>query len=289
MTSDVPWTAIVLTGGQGRRLGDVDKAGVLLGDRTSLDRVLDALAPDVPVVVAGPPRSVHRPVAFRGEQPPGGGPVAGIAAALGAVTTPYVGLIATDMPWAGGLLAGLVDQVAQGDVDAVLPVTPDQRRQPLCSAWSTDGLRDCLARLGDPRDRAVRELLALARVRQQPVDAAAADLLADVDTPEDLRRARAWVAAPRLERGERAGPKEEPMDEWIDAVRLELGLDAAVDVPVILDMARVAAHNVARPAAPVTAYLLGIAVANGADLREATRLVESLAEGWSSPEPARAE
>jgi hypothetical protein len=74
------------------------------------------------------------------------------------------------------------------------------------------------------------------------------------------------------------------MDTWIDAVRTELGIDAAVDVDAILDVARVAAHGVARPAAPVTTYLLGIAVAGGADLEDARRRIEALADGWSAAE-----
>jgi len=74
------------------------------------------------------------------------------------------------------------------------------------------------------------------------------------------------------------------MDEWIDAVRLELGLDDPVDVDVILDVARVAAHNVARPAAPVTTYLLGVAVARGADLGQAQALISTLADRWPASE-----
>ena len=74
------------------------------------------------------------------------------------------------------------------------------------------------------------------------------------------------------------------MDEWIDAVRQELGLDSAVDIDVILDVARVAAHNVARPAAPVTTFLLGVAAAGGADVADAARRIEALASGWPRPD-----
>ena len=38
-----------------------------------------------------------------------------------------------------------------------------------------------------------------------------------------------------------------------------------VPVPVVLDLARDVAHQVLRPGAPVTAYLLGLAVGRGAD------------------------
>ena len=74
------------------------------------------------------------------------------------------------------------------------------------------------------------------------------------------------------------------MDEWIDAVRLELGLDAPVDMNVILDLARAAAHNVARPAAPVTTFLLGVAAARGDDVADAARRIEELAAGWTQAE-----
>lgn len=70
------------------------------------------------------------------------------------------------------------------------------------------------------------------------------------------------------------------MDDWIAAVAKGLGVPAPEDVDAILDVARVAAHNVARPAAPITTYLLGAAVAQGMDLGTARRTVDELAAGW---------
>jgi hypothetical protein len=72
------------------------------------------------------------------------------------------------------------------------------------------------------------------------------------------------------------------MQKWIDAVRAELEIDARVPLDAILDVARHAAHNVIRPAAPVTTYLLGIAVAQGADPVEALAKIEALALNWQS-------
>jgi len=74
------------------------------------------------------------------------------------------------------------------------------------------------------------------------------------------------------------------MEEWIDAVRLELDLEAEVPLKAILDVARVAAHNVERPAAPVTTYLLGFAAARGIDVDDALERIEALAAGWVAPE-----
>lgn len=56
---------------------------------------------------------------------------------------------------------------------------------------------------------------------------------------------------------------------WIEEISDDLGLSAPVDVDTILDVAKVAAHSVERPAAPVSTYLLGLAVAQGADARAA--------------------
>ena len=98
-----------------------------------------------------------------------------------------------------------------------------------------------------------------------PVPAAA---LADVDTSEQLAVART-----------RAAEEDRDMQEWVDAVRAALGVDVALDIDAILDVARDAAHNVDRPAAPVTTYLLGAAVAAGADPAQASALVSELALG----------
>ncbi|GAB3950057.1 hypothetical protein GCM10027614_49880 [Micromonospora vulcania] len=58
------------------------------------------------------------------------------------------------------------------------------------------------------------------------------------------------------------------LDDWVTAACVELDLDpSGVPVPAVLDLARDVAHQVLRPGAPVTAYLLGLAVGRGADPR----------------------
>lgn len=56
----------------------------------------------------------------------------------------------------------------------------------------------------------------------------------------------------------------EALDDWVAEAAELLGIDPA-DVPVatVLDLARRVAHGVARPAAPVTTFLLGLAVGAG--------------------------
>jgi hypothetical protein len=71
------------------------------------------------------------------------------------------------------------------------------------------------------------------------------------------------------------------LDEWTAAACRELGLDPAeTDTRLVLDLARDVAHGVLRPGAPVTAYLLGLAVGRGADAAAAAGRLSALAAGW---------
>ncbi|MFY1618445.1 DUF6457 domain-containing protein [Micromonospora sp. WMMD736] len=71
------------------------------------------------------------------------------------------------------------------------------------------------------------------------------------------------------------------LDDWVSAACTEVGLDPAeVPVPAVLDLARDVAHQVVRPGAPVSAYLLGLAVGRGADPAEAAARLSALAADW---------
>ena len=73
------------------------------------------------------------------------------------------------------------------------------------------------------------------------------------------------------------------LDSWTEAACAELGIDpAAAQLRPVLDLARAVAHEVARPAAPLTAYLLGVAVGGGQDLHTAAERLRGLASAWPS-------
>jgi Domain of unknown function (DUF6457) len=81
------------------------------------------------------------------------------------------------------------------------------------------------------------------------------------------------------------------LEEWTAAVRAGLGLDpgpmSTADTKAVLDLAREAAHAVDRPAAPLTAYLLGVAVGRGLTLPAGSERVRALAARWAeNKEPA---
>lgn len=66
------------------------------------------------------------------------------------------------------------------------------------------------------------------------------------------------------------------MDDWTTRVCEALGLDDDPQVALVLRVAKDVAHGVLRPAAPVTAYLLGIAVGRGADPTQVEQLLADL-------------
>ena len=75
------------------------------------------------------------------------------------------------------------------------------------------------------------------------------------------------------------------MDQWTAAVCADLGLDAnEADLRAVLDLTRDVAHGVARPAAPLTAYLVGVAVGRGLALSDAAGRVTALAASWQKEE-----
>jgi molybdopterin-guanine dinucleotide biosynthesis protein A len=268
-------TVLVLSGGASRRLGR-DKATTHVGGARLLDRLLAMIPESIPIVLVGPPvADLPRSVRAAREDPPGSGPLAGIGAGLVHVATPLVGVLAADMPFAVPLLGEALTALATvttprsgaGRVEAVIPVDPQGHPQLLCAAYRTETLNQALARLDPLAGRPVRALLPELRVMEWAVPAAA---LADVDTPEGLADARL-----------RAAEEGSEMQEWVTAVREALGIDIPVDIDAVLDVARDAAHGVERPAAPVTTFLMGVAVAGGADARQVAATIAELAAGWT--------
>lgn len=79
----------------------------------------------------------------------------------------------------------------------------------------------------------------------------------------------------------------EALDAWAAALRERFGLTVD-DVPVaaVLDLTRDVANGVARPAAPLGAFVAGLVAGRaGTDpalVRDALAAVAALAEGWDS-------
>lgn len=71
----------------------------------------------------------------------------------------------------------------------------------------------------------------------------------------------------------------DPLDSWVAELAAELGLDPhAVDRALLLDVARDAAHGIARPAAPLTTFLVGLAAGMRGGGAEAVRTAAGTAQ-----------
>ncbi|MCK1817866.1 MULTISPECIES: NTP transferase domain-containing protein [Streptomyces] len=270
MTDDPPvFDAIVLAGGAARRLGGADKAAVTVGGRPLLDRVLDACRDARRTVVVGPPRPTRRPVRWVREDPPGGGPLAALAAGAGAaeVTAPLVAVLATDLPFLTPATPRALLAALPPDADGVLEQDADGRDQPLTAVYRTEPLRRALAGLPAVHGAPLRTLLPALTLHRR----AGATTTFDCDTWAEIAAARVRIK----EHGT-------VLDEWIAAVNAELDIDPDLDRTVLLDAARDVAHGVARPAAPLTTFLIGYAAAqHGIGPAEAARRVAALAARWA--------
>ncbi|AEW95419.1 molybdopterin-guanine dinucleotide biosynthesis protein [Streptantibioticus cattleyicolor NRRL 8057 = DSM 46488] len=272
----------MLAGGAARRLGGADKPGLRVGGVTLLDRVLDACADAATTVVVGPPRRTARPVVVVREDPPGGGPLPALAAGLARATAGTVALLAADLPFlTRATLRALRSALdGPGAPDGVLLTDPHGRDQPLTAVYRTAPLRRALAALAADGGHGLaglplRRLTARLTLRRIAAPGRASF---DCDTWEDLAVARTGIR----EHGR-------VLDEWIAAAKTELGIDLDVDTAALLDLARDAAHQVARPAAPLTTFLVGYAAAHaggGPDaVAEALRKATALAHHWPTEPP----
>ncbi|MFF2351916.1 molybdenum cofactor guanylyltransferase [Kitasatospora sp. NPDC058115] len=186
-----PYDVIVPAGGAARRLGGADKPALTVGAATLLDRVLAACTDARTTVVVGPVRPTTRPgIRWTREHPPGGGPVAAVAAGLAEVTADLVLLFAADLPFLDRrtverLVTAL--DAAGPDTAAAVLVDAAGRDQPLAAAYRTAALRAALAAAGDPAGLPLRRLTgALPTLRLADTD----DVTYDCDTWEALEQAR---------------------------------------------------------------------------------------------------
>ena len=78
------------------------------------------------------------------------------------------------------------------------------------------------------------------------------------------------------------------LEEWLNTLSRELGLtELTVDddlIRTLLDVARDSAHGVERVAAPLTTFLLGVAVGRGAELGAVAQTTTGLLTDRPAPD-----
>lgn len=77
------------------------------------------------------------------------------------------------------------------------------------------------------------------------------------------------------------------LDEWVARLEAELGLaSGTVDIALVLDLARDAAHGIARPAAPLTTFVVGYAAALAGGSPEDVRRIAAVATRLATEQDA---
>lgn len=286
-------------------MGGIDKTALQLTGQSVLSRTVRAAreACDGAVVVVGGAPDALPGVIRTSEQPPGGGPVAALAAGLSHIDAEWTFLLAGDLVDGARVIAALTDAAAdalagQTPPEAVVLADPDARPQWLCARVRTAALRRAVAAIPPRGARlsTVYEKLRCAFV----ADTTGASR--DIDTWQDLSRARARqrsAAASARRRLPRADPETpggspvaehplppEALAEWTSVLRDRFGLtEAEVPIADVLDLARDVAHDVARPAAPLSAFIAGLVAGRAGATEEATTAtlaeIVELAQAWA--------
>ena len=193
-------TGVIQAGGKSTRMGGAPKALAEVGGRTVIERVVAALAAvldDILIVTNTPERYAFLGLPMVADEFPDGGALGGIYSGLRAAGGAAAFTVACDMPFVHPAIVRMVVERA-GEGDVVIPRTGAQ----LETMHAVYGKR-CLAPM-EARLRAGQLKIVgfFGEVRVVELDAAgmaqhrAPDVaFMNVNTPEELARARALVAA----------------------------------------------------------------------------------------------
>lgn len=194
MTSRTSDCAVILAGGQARRMGGGDKGRLMLGEYSLIHRVVDRITPQVSAVVLNANGDLNRfsdiglPVVADSltDFP---GPLAGVLAGMDwAAEQGYEWLIsvAADTPC---FPTDLAIRLAQSDTPVVLAATPDPIRgrlpQPTFGRWKVSLREELRLALND----GVRKIRQWTQAHGESLVVFETDDFFNINTPEDL----AWA------------------------------------------------------------------------------------------------
>jgi molybdopterin-guanine dinucleotide biosynthesis protein A len=194
----------ILVGGQSSRMGS-DKSQLVFGTLTGVEHIAAALRTLTQKVrlVGGESQSLPPNLSDALPRVPDTlvhwGALGGIQAALAACQSEWAVIAACDLPLlTGELFARLWQYTSTGEVepfDAIIPIQPDQRPQPLCGIYRRDSCSAAARQLIAEGEHKPRALLAKVRTRwvafEEIADLPGAEhFFLNVNTPLDYERAR---------------------------------------------------------------------------------------------------
>jgi len=187
-------TGLVLAGGQGRRMGNVDKGFVELAGRPLVSHVIARLAPQVATLVINANRNADRYAGFGypvvGDAIGGfAGPLAGLHAGLAAATTPFVVTSPCDSPFLpDDLVARLAAAFDAQPIDIAVARTFDQPHPVF--ALARRALLPHLAQFLAGGGRKIDAWYASLRIAEVTFDDEA-DAFRNINTPAELAQSAA--------------------------------------------------------------------------------------------------
>ena len=186
--------AVILAGGQARRMGGGDKGRLMLGDQSLIQHVIDRITPQVHSVVLNANGDLTRfddlglPVVpdSVADYP---GPLAGVLAGMDWAAEQghdWLISVAADTP---SFPRDLVQRLAENDTPVVLAATPDPQRgrlpQPTFGRWKVALRHDLRAALND----GVRKIRQWTQAEGESLVMFDVNDFFNINTPEDL----AWA------------------------------------------------------------------------------------------------
>ncbi len=172
-------------------MGGIDKPDIRIAGKRLIDIATDAAGPQTSIVVVGPERDLNSRIFQTRESPVGGGPVAAVAAGLAELdartdVAGEIAILAADVALlTESTVRELSDARRTGDAPAALALDSSGRLQYLVGVWSVAALRESLR---GTSETSMRALIPAGSIGVRITNPAT---VADVDTPDDLRRLRA--------------------------------------------------------------------------------------------------
>jgi molybdenum cofactor guanylyltransferase len=186
----------ILAGGASSRMGS-DKARLLLGGASLVARVAAAVgAVTAPVsLVSSKPGAEEFGLPVVADIYEGRGALGGLHAALSRSPARWSLVVSCDLPFVTAELLSRLASFRGEEFDAVAPVQPDGRAQPLCALYSARVCGPIARGLIESGELRPRVLLGHVRTRRVAFEelsdlAGSADFFRNVNTPEDYRGAR---------------------------------------------------------------------------------------------------
>lgn len=182
----------ILAGGQSRRMGR-DKSQLLLENQTFTDRIAETLVEVAEsVTLVGSRRTSQQTNSRYAVTPdvyPEWGALGGVHAALAACRSEWAIVVACDLPFVTAELFNYLASLRNGH-DAVVPLQPDGRPQPLSSLYRIEPCLQRATELIEAGKRRPLDLLELVNTRWVPFNELrnldqAEKFFVNINTPDD--------------------------------------------------------------------------------------------------------